>query len=82
MLEETGGICRITEPDAYRNRGILIQRVDDSEATIRHRMTVYEEQTQPVLDYYDDAGRLRRVDGLGSIEEVAMRVRAAAAEAK
>ena len=33
-------------------------------------MRVYEEQTQPLLDYYRRRGLLAEVDGMGSIEEV------------
>ena len=49
-------------------------RSDDNEETVRHRLKVFEEQTQPLLDYYAKAGKLRRVDGLGSIDEVEARI--------
>lgn len=49
-------------------------RSDDNEETVRHRLKVFEEQTQPLLDYYANAGKLRRVDGLGSIDEVEARI--------
>lgn len=45
-------------------------RSDDNEETIRHRLSVYEQQTQPLLDYYEAAGKLRRVDGSLSVEAV------------
>jgi adenylate kinase len=45
-------------------------RSDDNEATIRHRMRVYGEQTAPLLDRYRRKGVLADVDGMGSIEEV------------
>lgn len=45
-------------------------RSDDNEETIRHRLHVYEEQTQPLLDYYETAGKLSRVDGSLSVDEV------------
>jgi adenylate kinase len=54
-------------------------RVDDSAETIRNRMRVYREQTQPLLDYYRRRGVLREVDGEGSIDEVAARIREAIA---
>ena len=50
-------------------------RSDDNEATIRHRLNVYEEQTQPLLDYYEAAGKLHRVDGSRSVEEVGEQIR-------
>jgi len=52
--------------------GELIQRDDDREETIANRLAVYERQTRPLLDHY--AGLLRRVDGLGSPDEVFARV--------
>jgi adenylate kinase len=48
----------------------LIQRDDDKEETVRNRMRVYAEQTQPLIDYYADAGVLVEVDGMASIDEV------------
>jgi len=45
-------------------------RSDDNEATIRKRMRVYADQTEPLLDYYRGQGLLAAVDGMGSIEEV------------
>lgn len=49
-------------------------RSDDSEATVRTRMEVYREQTQPLIDYYQRRGKLRRVDGMGSVEDVFARI--------
>jgi adenylate kinase len=46
-------------------------RSDDNEQTIRQRMRVYREQTEPLLAFYDGRGVLVRVDGRGSVEEVA-----------
>lgn len=44
-------------------RGELYQRKDDSEAVIRDRLTTYHQQTEPVLQYYSNQGRLKRIDG-------------------
>lgn len=52
-------------------------RSDDSEATVRKRMQVYEEQTAPVVEHYARKGLLTRVLGEGSIEEVNQRIVAA-----
>ncbi len=49
-------------------------RSDDSEETIRTRMSVYRKQTAPLVDYYRKRGILAEVDGLGSVEEVATRI--------
>jgi adenylate kinase len=54
----------------------LIQRDDDKETTIRRRLEVYHEHTEPLLAYYDHAGLLRRFDGLRSAEDVHARIRA------
>ena len=52
-------------------------RPDDNEATIRVRLQVYAEQTEPLLDLYRSRGMLVEVNGLGHIEEVSERVFAA-----
>ena len=60
----------------------LLQREDDREDTVRHRLGVYHEQTEPIIEYYrrwseDDphsAPRVSRVDGLGSLEDVRERM--------
>jgi adenylate kinase len=51
-------------------RARLEGRSDDNEATIRKRVDVYREQTEPLLDYYRRRGILSVVDGMGSVEEV------------
>ncbi|WP_276301975.1 adenylate kinase [Halorussus lipolyticus] len=43
--------------------GDLYQREDDTEETARERIRVYDENTQPVVDFYDDSGELARIDG-------------------
>ncbi|MFQ3319212.1 MAG: adenylate kinase, partial [Natronomonas sp.] len=50
--------------------GELIQRDDDTEETVKERLNVFEENTQPVIDYYEDEGELVRVDGEQSPDEV------------
>lgn len=50
--------------------GQLVQREDDKEETILNRLSVYEAQTAPLIAYYQAAGVLRSVDGLGSVEGV------------
>ncbi|GAA1356720.1 adenylate kinase [Arthrobacter rhombi] len=49
-------------------------RADDTEEVIRHRLDVYEKQTQVVVDRYLERGIVRHVDGLGDIDEVTERV--------
>jgi len=55
-------------------RSAIEGRSDDSEETIRTRMSVYRAQTAPLVDYYRKRGILAEVDGIGSIEEVAKRI--------
>jgi adenylate kinase len=45
--------------------GRLVQRADDTEETVRGRLRLYHELTEPVVEYYDRQGILRRVDGSG-----------------
>lgn len=48
----------------------LIQRADDNEETVGKRLAVYSEQTKPLIEYYEKAGKLVTVDGDKSIDEV------------
>ena len=57
----------------------LIQRDDDKPDVIRKRLEVYHEQTEPLVDYYDSRGLLRRFDGSRSQSEVHDHIRAALA---
>lgn len=57
--------------------GQLVQRVDDNEETISNRLKVYRSQTEPVVEYYRNAGLLREVNGEGAVDEVYARVTAA-----
>jgi len=45
-------------------------RKDDNEETFRHRQQVYRDQTAPLIPYYEKQGKLRKVDGMKSIDEV------------
>lgn len=55
-------------------------REDDNPDVIRKRLRAYEEQTRPVADYYDRAGLLRSIEGLGSPDDVFDRIKQAIAE--
>ena len=57
--------------------GDLLQREDDSEATVRRRLAVYSRETAPLLDSYASRGLLTRVKGDGSMEVVEAAIRAA-----
>jgi adenylate kinase len=49
-------------------------RVDDDPQTWQHRLDVYDSEVGPLIDHYKRAGKLRRVDGNGTVDEVAARV--------
>jgi adenylate kinase len=59
--------------------GELYQRDDDREDAIRQRLETYENQTQPLIDYYRQRGLLRPVEGQGDVEAVYDRIRSALA---
>ena len=49
-------------------------RADDNEEVIRHRLTVYRDQTAPLISYYEQRGQLKRVISTGSVDAVAERI--------
>lgn len=60
----------------------LIQRSDDQEETVRRRLSVYHEQTAPLVAFYRDmkgesVPAYHRVDGIGSLEDIRSRIRSA-----
>jgi adenylate kinase len=57
--------------------GPTYQRDDDHEETVRRRLTVYAEQTAPLISFYEVRGLLRRVPGTGEIAEIFQRITAA-----
>ncbi len=63
------GVC---DQDGSR----LVQRGDDKPDVIKNRLHVYHDQTEPLIDYYDDQGLMRRIDGTRSPAEVHDHIRA------
>jgi len=49
-------------------------RADDSPESVKHRLHVYQNQTAPVIDYYLQGGRLRRITGEGSVDQILERI--------
>ncbi|NLD10578.1 adenylate kinase [Aminicella lysinilytica] len=49
--------------------GELIQRPDDNAETAKNRIDVYNEQTRPLVDYYEKAGKLASIDGSTPLEQ-------------
>jgi adenylate kinase len=69
--------------DPPKNEGVcdqdgsrLVQRDDDKPETVKKRLEVYHEQTEPLIDWYEDRGLLRRFEGTRTPEEVNSRIRA------
>jgi adenylate kinase len=54
----------------------LAQRDDDKPETVKKRLKTYHDQTEPLIDYYDERGLLRRFDGTRSQGEVHDHIRA------
>jgi adenylate kinase len=78
-----GGHVYHVEFDPPKNEGVcdqdgsrLIQRDDDKPETVRKRLSVYHDQTEPLIEWYEDRGLLRRFDGTRSPDEVHDRIRA------
>ncbi len=86
LLEELGvpvtAVLLLEVPDEELirrivDRGAQSGRSDDTEEIARERQQVYRAQTQPLIEYYGARGQLRRVDGVGSMDEVYARMTAA-----
>lgn len=50
--------------------GPLIQRADDNAETVANRIEVYEDQTKPLINYYEQAGKIVHIDGTTGLENV------------
>ena len=48
----------------------LVHRSDDNEESVATRLATYDEQTRPLIEYYANSGRLKKVDGTGNVEEI------------
>ena len=63
MPPKTEGICDKCQSE-------LVIRDDDKPETVKNRLSVYHEQTAPLIDYYTDKGILKTVDGTKDVDEV------------
>ncbi len=75
ILDETDeGIDFVVVLDVKREtvmqRLLARGRADDTRATIEHRLDVFDEQTKPLIDYYNDRGSVTRIDGAQEIDKV------------
>ena len=78
-----------TEFDPPKNEGVcdqdgskLIQRDDDKPETVKKRLSVFHDQTEGLVDFYEDRGLLRRFDGTRQPDEVHNHIRATLATLK
>ena len=64
--------------DRIRNRALGAtqeqRRQDDDEETLKHRLNVYKEQTEPILPYYEKLGLLKIIDGMLTPDEVSKKI--------
>jgi adenylate kinase len=83
LLRSRGaGIDRVIRLKVDRNAllGRIAQRYaeqgrpDDNPETFKTRLAAYEDQTKPLLPYYEEQGCLYEVDGMGSVEQVAAEI--------
>ena len=65
---------KISDEEALK-RLLLRKREDDTSEVIVERLKVYHQETEPILDYYKNQGKLIEIDGSGSIEEVYDRIK-------
>lgn len=74
---ETGEIYHVEYKPAPKDiRSRLLQRDDDTEDTVRNRLSTFHKQTAPLSDFYRDKGILIEVDGSGDIEQVSSSIEA------
>ena len=74
---ETGEIYHLEyKPAPQHIRDRLLQRDDDTEDTVRNRLSTFHKQTAPLSDFYRDKGILYEVNGSGEIKEVSSSIEA------
>lgn len=81
-VDEKALLRRLENRIAEDRRAGRPVREDDTPETFRKRQEVYKAQTAPLIPYYERQGKLRRIDGMGSIDAVAAGIDAALAATK
>lgn len=72
---ETGEIYHLTHrPPPPEIAGRLVHRKDDTEEACRARLAKYHSETAPIIPFYEERGLLKRVDGVGTPDEVTSRM--------
>lgn len=61
---KVAGVCD------FHPEGQLAHRADDHEESVSTRLATYDEKTKPLLDYYEQSGRLTKISGEGELEEI------------
>ena len=75
---ETGVIYHLTfNPPPAEVADRLQHRKDDTEEAVRQRLEAYHSMTAPIVPYYEDAGLLKRVNGVGAPDEVTRSIQVA-----
>jgi adenylate kinase len=72
-----GVVALVVNEEELVRRTAARGRSDDDPQVIRQRMAAYREQTEPLIDYYRNQGRLESIDAMGSLDEVFQRITAA-----
>jgi len=57
-----------------QKRAEVEKRIDDTPEAMRRRLEIYDQDTSPMLDHYRSSGTVREVDGVGTVEEIAVRM--------
>lgn len=73
-------VPRSVSLDRILKRAEIEGRADDTPEIIERRLQIYEDDTLPVIEEYQRAGLLKRIDGIGTIEEVQRRIKEAIGE--
>ena len=77
---ETGTIYHLEfNPPPPEIADRVVQRKDDTEEACRARLAKYHSETAPIVPFYEQAGLLKRVDGVGKPDEVELRIKSALA---
>lgn len=79
MGKSIDAVVNIEVPEEELTKRLLSRaeaegRSDDNPESIRNRLAVFREKTQPLIEYYRTTGKLRSIDGVGTVEQVAERV--------
>jgi adenylate kinase len=74
VSKSTGKVYHLEfDPPADPDSDDLYQRTDDQPETIKNRLKVYAEQTAPLVGYYEEQGKLVRIDAIGEVAEITER---------